>query len=63
MKKQSGSEMQSNVTRRINMQKLRHVLMGRQKATKPELAQITGLSVVTVGALIARMLEWGEVTE
>ena len=34
MKKQSGSEMQSNVTRRINMQKLRHVLMARQKAWK-----------------------------
>ena len=63
MKKQSGSEMQSNVTRRINMRKLRHVLMARQKATKPELAQITGLSVVTVNALITRMLEWGEVTE
>lgn len=63
MKKQSGSEMQSNVTRRINMRKLRHVLMGRQQATKPELAQITGLSVVTVNALITRMLEWGEVTE
>lgn len=63
MEKQSGSEIQSNVTRRINMRKLRHVLMGRQKATKPELAQITGLSVVTVSALITRMLEWGEVTE
>lgn len=63
MEKQSGSEIQSNTTRRINMWKLRHVLMDRQKATKPVLAQITGLSVVTVNTLISRMLEWGEVME
>ena len=56
MEKQSGSEIQSNTIRRINMWKLRHVLMDRQKATKPELAQITGLSVVTVNTLISRML-------
>ncbi len=45
------------------MWKLRRILLSRKQATKPELADLTGLSVVTVNALITRMLEWGEVTE
>ncbi len=47
----------------INKNNLRQVLKERRKATKPELAELTQLSVVTVNALIGELVSSGEVIE
>jgi hypothetical protein len=47
----------------INKNIIRHILKQRRKATKPELAEISKLSVVTVNALISEMISTGEVLE
>lgn len=47
----------------INKNILRQVLKENRKATKPELASLTELSVVTVNALISEMVTSGEVIE
>lgn len=47
----------------INKNILRQVLKESRKATKPELAALTELSVVTVNALISEMVTAGEVIE
>lgn len=47
----------------INKNILRQVLKERRKATKPELSELTELSVVTVNSLISEMVSSGEVAE
>ena len=47
----------------INKNIIRHILKARRKATKPELSELTKLSVVTVNSLISEMVSSGEVTE
>jgi hypothetical protein len=47
----------------INKNILRQILKERKKATKPELAVLTDLSVVTVNTLISEMVASGEVIE
>ncbi|MDD4844117.1 MAG: ROK family protein [Anaerotignum sp.] len=47
----------------INKNNLRQALKERRKATKPELSELTQLSVVTVNALIGEMVSSGEVIE
>ena len=47
----------------INKNILRQILKTRKKATKPELSDLSKLSVVTVNSLISEMVSSGEVTE
>lgn len=53
----------TRLMKQLNINTLRRVLSEQGQATKPQLAGLTGLSVVTVNALIAEMLEQGEVRE
>lgn len=53
----------TRLMKQLNISTLRRVLSGEGKATKPQLSRLTGLSVVTVNALITEMLEQGEVQE
>lgn len=46
-----------------NEKKLRRIFLEKPLATKPELAALSGLSVVTVNSLIQDMLRHGEVAE
>lgn len=50
-----------NVIKEINLNKVRRALKDAGVATKPQLAEITGLSVVTVNSLINTLLDTGEV--
>ncbi|MDF2588548.1 MAG: hypothetical protein K0S41_2389 [Anaerocolumna sp.] len=52
-----------NQMKEINKNMIRKILKERRKATKPELAEITQLSVVTVNALISEMIISGEAIE
>lgn len=47
----------------INKNNLRQILKERRKATKPEMSELTELSVVTVNGLIGEMVSSGEVIE
>lgn len=49
--------------KRMNREAVLRALAARGRATKPELAKATGLSAVTVGALIAGLLEDGDILE
>jgi predicted NBD/HSP70 family sugar kinase len=49
--------------REINLHMLRKMMKLHNFATKPQLAELTGLSVVTVNSLIKTLLENGEVFE
>ena len=44
-----------------NLSVLRNVFLKQHSATKPQLAKLSGLSVVTVNSLIHELLETGEV--
>lgn len=52
--------MNKNELRLENLRLLRRGLLDLRQATKPQLAQKLGLSVVTVNALLQDLLEWGE---
>lgn len=47
----------------INLNSVRRVMRQIGKATKPQLAALTGLSVVTINSLVRELLELGEVLE
>ena len=53
----------NQLMKKINRETLREVLQKCQKATKPELAAKTGLSVVTINALITDLIQRQEVEE
>lgn len=53
----------TNLMKEINLNMLRKVMKLQKKATKPQLAELTGLSVVTVNSLIKVLLEGGELFE
>lgn len=57
--------MPSNIleVKEANEKLLREIFLTRQYATKPELAALSGLSIVTVGSLVRDMLLRGEVIE
>ena len=46
-----------------NLSVLRNVFLKQHSATKPQLAKLSGLSVVTVNSLIHELLETGEVIQ
>jgi hypothetical protein len=50
-----------NLIKRVNLDKIRKALKSVDTATKPQLAELTGLSVVTVNSLINTLLDSGEV--
>lgn len=52
-----------NVIREKNLSLIRELLRKNRSATKPQLAEISGLSIVTVNALISSLLETNEVFE
>lgn len=53
----------SKLMKQLNKKQIRDVLIRCGTAAKPDLAEVTGLSVVTVGSLVMEMLESGEVKE
>lgn len=55
--------MAGNLIKDENLKVLRRVLRKEKEATKPQLAEKTGLSVVTIQSLIKTLLENGEVLE
>jgi predicted NBD/HSP70 family sugar kinase len=50
-----------NIIKDINLNKIRSALREAGTATKPRLAEITGLSVVTVNSLVNTLTETGEI--
>lgn len=50
-----------NLLKQVNLQHLRTTMRNVKTATKPELAKLTGLSVITVNSLITTLLESGEI--
>lgn len=63
MKKKGENVMskQVNLIKKINLDKIRKALKAVDTATKPQLAELSGLSVVTVNSLINTLLDSGEV--
>ena len=55
--------MAGNLIKDENLKVLRRVLRKEREATKPQLAEKTGLSVVTIQSLIKTLVESGEVLE
>ena len=55
--------MAGNLIKDENLKVLRRVLRKEREATKPQLAEKTGLSVVTIQSLIKTLVENGEVLE
>ncbi|WP_411350152.1 ROK family protein [Paenibacillus sp. WLX2291] len=53
----------ANLMKEINLNNVRQVMKRIETATKPQLASLTGLSVVTVNSLIRELLERGEIYE
>lgn len=51
----------TRLMKQLNKSTLRNILSQKRTATKPELAKYSGLSVVTVNALLSEMLYSGEV--
>lgn len=49
-----------NLMKQININTVRRVLKEHKKATKPRLAKLTGLSVVTINSLVEILLKKGE---
>lgn len=47
--------------REINMKQVREILQVNKSLTKPELAKLSGLSVVTINALVTKLVNQGEV--
>lgn len=52
-----------NLMKEINLDTIRRVLKEIKKATKPQLASLTGLSVVTINSLMEVLCQKGEVLE
>lgn len=50
-----------NLTRQIDLDTVRRVIKENKKATKRQLADLTGLSVVTINSLVEVLLENGEI--
>lgn len=55
--------MKENLIKHTNLKKIRELLKSKKIATKPELAALSGLSVVTVNSLVKTLLDCGEITE
>lgn len=53
----------ANLVKEINLNKVREILKKERTATKPQLAELTGLSVVTINSLVKVLLESGEITQ
>ncbi|ULO09995.1 ROK family protein [Paenibacillus sp. 19GGS1-52] len=51
------------VTREVNINLVRRVLKEKQQATKREIAETTGLSVVTVATVLQHLVKYNEVLE
>lgn len=49
-----------NIIKELNLNKVRSALKDAGTATKPQLAEITGLSVVTINSLVNTLLDAGE---
>lgn len=52
-----------SLMKEINLNVLRQAMKARRKLSKPQLAELTGLSVVTVNALVKILLARGEITK
>lgn len=52
-----------NLMKQINLNSIRRVLKEEKKATKPQLASLTGLSVVTINSLVEVLVQNGEILE
>lgn len=50
-----------NLIKQINLDTVRRVMKENKKATKPQLANLTGLSVVTINSLVELLLGNGEI--
>lgn len=50
-----------NIIKDINLNKVRSALKNTDTATKPQLAEITGLSVVTINSLVNTLIDTGEI--
>lgn len=53
----------TNLQKEINLNKLRNAFKLKKIASKPQLAELTGLSVVTINSLVNILVENGEVLE
>jgi hypothetical protein len=53
----------TNLQKEINLNKLRNAFKLKKIASKPQLAELTGLSVVTINSLVNILVENGEVIE
>lgn len=53
----------TSLMKEINLHALRQAMKARRKLSKPQLAELTGLSVVTVNALVKILLARGEILE
>lgn len=53
----------ANLVKEINLNMLRNVLKSEKIASKPKLAELTGLSVVTINSLVNILIESGEILE
>lgn len=50
-----------NLMKQINLNTVRRIMKENKKATKPQLAKLTGLSVVTINSLVEVLLRNGEI--
>lgn len=50
-----------NLMKQINLETVRRIMKENKKATKPQLAKLTGLSVVTINSLVEILLRNGEI--
>lgn len=57
------STINTNLQKEINLNKLRNAFKLKKIASKPQLAEQTGLSVVTINSLVSILVENGEVIE
>lgn len=53
----------ANLMKEINLNNVRHVMKRIETATKPQLASLTKLSVVTINSLVKELQELGELVE
>lgn len=53
----------ANLVKEINLNMLRNAFKSKKIATKPQLSELTGLSVVTINSLVNILVENGEVME
>lgn len=52
-----------NLVKEINLNMLRNILKAEKIASKPQLAELTGLSVVTINSLVNILVTNGEIIE